>query len=56
MTLTHAVVMAGVTVVGVLVAFWILSSIAGIIWFFIKFAAVIAVVGGVFWLLARRRR
>ena len=34
--------MTAVAVVGVLVAFWILSSLAGIIFFFVKIAVIIA--------------
>jgi len=48
--------MAIVAVVGVLVAFWVLSSIAGIIFFFIKIIAVVALVAGAFWLVSRLRR
>jgi hypothetical protein len=48
--------MVGVGVVGAIVAFWILSSIAGIVFFFIKIAAVIALISGAFWVVARLRR
>ncbi|HEY3842293.1 MAG TPA: hypothetical protein VGL48_03500 [Acidimicrobiales bacterium] len=53
---THVAAMVGVGVVGAIVAFWILSSIAGIIFFFIKIAAVIALISGAFWVVARLRR
>jgi len=43
-------------VVGVLVAFWVLSFVAGIIWWFVKMAILVAVVGGVLYLLVGRRR
>lgn len=42
--------------VGILVAFWALSFIAGVVWMLVKAAVVVAVVGGVLWLLVRRRR
>jgi high-affinity Fe2+/Pb2+ permease len=53
---THMFAMAIVAVVGALVAFWVLSSIAGIIFFFIKIIAVVALVAGAFWLVSRLRR
>ncbi|HWF17171.1 MAG TPA: hypothetical protein VG244_13380 [Acidimicrobiales bacterium] len=55
MTFTHAVAMTVVAVVGVLVAFWILHAIAGIFFFFVKLAVVIALVAAVFWLVSRLR-
>jgi len=55
MTFTHAVTMTVVGVVGVLVAFWILSGILGVIWFFVKIAAVIALIAGAFWAVSRFR-
>ena len=55
MSFTHAVAMAAVGVVGIIVAFWILSSLAGIILFFVKLAVVVALIGGVFWLVSRLR-
>jgi hypothetical protein len=54
-TFSHAVAMTAVGVVGVLVAFWILASLAGIIFFFVKVAVIIALIGGVFWLVSRLR-
>ena len=56
MTFTHAVAMTAVAVVGIIVAFWILSSLAGIIFFFVKLAVVVALIAGVFWLIHRFRR
>jgi hypothetical protein len=44
-----------VGVVGVLLAFWALSYIAGIIWGVVKIAILLAVVAGVLYLLVRRR-
>ncbi len=54
-TFSHAVAMTVVGVVGVIVAFWILSSLLGIIWFFVKIAVIIALIAGVFWLVSRMR-
>jgi high-affinity Fe2+/Pb2+ permease len=55
MSFSHAVAMTAVGVVGILVAFWILSSIAGVIFFFVKVAVIIAAIAGVFWLVSRLR-
>jgi F0F1-type ATP synthase assembly protein I len=55
MTFTHAVAMTAVAVVGLIVAFWILSSLAGIFFFFLKVAVVIALIAGVFWVVSRIR-
>lgn len=55
MTFTHAVAMTAVAVVGIIVAFWILSSLAGVIFFFVKIAVVIALVAAVFWVVSRFR-
>ena len=55
MTFTHAVAMTAVGVVGIIVAFWIFSSIAGIFLFFVKIAVVVALIAGVFWLVSRFR-
>ncbi len=52
----HALAVVAVGVVGVLIAFWVLSSIAGMIWGIVKVVAIVAVVGGLVWLLAGRRR
>ena len=56
MTFSHAVAMTAVGVVGILIAFWILSSLAGIILFFVKVAVIIAAIAAVFWLVSRLRR
>jgi hypothetical protein len=53
---SHAVAMTAVGVVGVIVAFWILASLAGIFLFFVKVAVIIALIAGVFWLVSRFRR
>jgi hypothetical protein len=55
MTFTHAIAMTAVAVVGLIVAFWILSSLAGIFFFFVKVAVVIALIAGVFWVVSRIR-
>ena len=55
MTFTHAVAMTVVGVVGILIAFWILSSLAGIFFFFVKVAVVIAAIAAVFWVVSRLR-
>ncbi len=52
----HTLAVVAVGVVGVLVAFWVLSSIAGVIWGIVKVAVIVAVLGGLVWLLAGRRR
>jgi hypothetical protein len=48
--------MTAVGIVGAIVAFWVLSSIVGIFIFFVKIAVVVALIGGVFWLVSRLRR
>jgi len=55
MTFGHAVAMTAVAVVGIIVAFWILSSLAGVILFFVMIAVIIALIAGVFWLVSRFR-
>lgn len=52
----HTLAVVAVGVVGVLVAFWALSFIAGIVWGLVKIAVIVAVVAGVVWLFAGRRR
>jgi hypothetical protein len=53
---SHYATMAIVAVVGVIVAFWVLSSVVGIIFFFLKIAAVIALIATAFWVVSRIRR
>lgn len=55
MTFTHAVAMTVVAVVGVLVAFWIFSWLAGVFFFFVKIIIVVAAIAAVFWLVSRLR-
>lgn len=52
----HTLTVVAVGVVGVLVAFWALSFVAGIVWGLVKVVVILAVVGGLVWLLAGRRR
>jgi hypothetical protein len=52
----HTVGVVALGVVGVLIAFWVLSSIAGIVWGVVKAAIIVAVIAGVVWLLVRRHR
>jgi hypothetical protein len=52
----HGAAMVVVAIVGVLVAFVVLHAIAGILFFFIKLAVVVALIAAVFWLLGRYRR
>jgi hypothetical protein len=56
LTLRHAAAVTAVGVIGALIAFWVLSSIVGIFFFFVKLAVVVALIGGVFWLISRFRR
>jgi hypothetical protein len=56
MTFSHAVAMTVVAVVGILIAFWAFSFIAGIFFFFVKLAIIVAAIAGVFWLVSRLRR
>ena len=55
-TLTHLAAMTAVGVVGVIVAFWVLSGIIGFIFTMVKIAVVIGLIGGVFWVVSRFRR
>jgi hypothetical protein len=52
----HTLAVVAVGVVGVLVAFWALSFIVGIVWGIVKVAVIVAVVAGVVWLFMGRRR
>jgi hypothetical protein len=45
-----------VAVVGVIIAFVILSSIAGFIFELVKIAVIVALIAGAFWLVSRFRR
>jgi hypothetical protein len=52
----HTLAVVAVGVVGVLVAFWALSFIAGIVWGLVKVVVILAVLGSLVWLLVGRRR
>ncbi len=52
----HTLALVGVGVVGVLIAFWVLSSIAGVLWGIVKVVVIVAVLAGLVWLLFGRRR
>ncbi|MGH8980339.1 MAG: hypothetical protein ACRDWE_04865 [Acidimicrobiales bacterium] len=52
----HTLGLVALGVVGVVVAFSVLSFIAGILWGIVKVVVVVGVVGGVLWLLLRRGR
>jgi hypothetical protein len=54
--MSHGAAMVGVGIVGAIVAFWLLSSIIGIIAFFVKIAVVIALIAGAFWVVEKIRR
>lgn len=54
--LADGVLLVVVGVVGVLVAFWILSAVAGILWGLVKVVVLVALVVGVLYLLVGRRR
>jgi len=52
----HTLAVVAVGVVGVLIAFWVLSSIASIIGIVVKVVIIAAVIGGLVWLFSGRRR
>jgi multisubunit Na+/H+ antiporter MnhB subunit len=54
--LVDGIILVVVGVVGVVVAFWVLGHIVGIIWGLIKIAVVVVVIVAVLALLLRRRR
>ena len=56
MTRTHTLAMVVVGVVGVIIAFVVLSSIVGIVFEIVKIAVIVALIAGVFWLVSRVRR
>ena len=56
MTRTHTLAMVVAGVVGVIIAFVVLSSIAGIIFEIVKIAVIVALIAGVFWLVSQFRR
>jgi high-affinity Fe2+/Pb2+ permease len=56
LTVRHSAAVVAVGILGAIIAFWVLSSIAGIIFFFVKLAVVVALIAGVFWVIHRFRR
>ena len=54
--LVDGVALVAVGVVGIVVAFWVLSAIAGFIWGLVKLFVVIALVAAVLWWLLGRSR
>lgn len=55
MTFTHALTMTVVAVLGVIVAFWLIGGVFSFIWFFVKIAAIIALIAAAFWAVSRLR-
>ena len=53
--LDGALVVAG-GVIAVVVAFAVLHFVVGFVWELVKIALIVGVVGGLFWMLGRRRR
>ena len=53
--LLDAVLLVGGAVIAMVVAFAILSSIVGLIWFLIKAVVVVAIIGALGWFLLHRR-
>jgi|GEM_PF-1053036 hypothetical protein len=53
--LLDAVLLVGGAVIAVVVAFAVLSSIVGLIWFLIKAVVVVAIIGALGWFLLHRR-
>jgi hypothetical protein len=54
--LFDGVVLVGVGVVGVLVAFWLLHFVAGLLWDAVKLVVLVALVVGVLWWLLGRSK
>jgi hypothetical protein len=46
----------GVGVVGIVIAFAALHFVVGFVWELVKIVLIVGVVGGLFWVLGRRRR
>jgi hypothetical protein len=53
--LLDAVLLVGAAVIAVVVAFAVLSSIVGLIWFLIKAVVAVAIIGALGWFLLHRR-
>lgn len=56
LTVRHGAAVVAVGIIGAIIVFWVLSSIVGIIFFFVKLAVVVALIVGVVWLIHRFRR
>jgi uncharacterized membrane protein len=56
LTVRHGAAVVVVGIIAAIIAFWVLSSIVGILFFIVKVAVVVALIGGVFWLIHRFRR
>ncbi|MDA8311662.1 MAG: hypothetical protein M0Z46_13835 [Actinomycetota bacterium] len=52
----HTLAVVAVGVIGVLIAFWVLSSIASLVAVLVKVVVLVAVIAGLFWLLVGRHR
>jgi len=52
----HTLGLIALGVVGVVVAFWALSFIVGIVWGIVKVAVILAVIGAILWFLLHRAR
>jgi hypothetical protein len=52
----HAAGVVAVGVIGAIIAFVVLSSIVGIVLFFVKVVVVVALIGAAIWLVSRFRR
>jgi len=50
------VVLLGVAIVGILVGFWVLHFVAGVLWDLLKLVVLVALVGGVLWWLVGRSK
>ena len=56
LTVRHGAAVVAVGIIGAIIVFWVLSSIVGIIFFFVKIIAVVVLIGGAFWLVNRLRK
>jgi F0F1-type ATP synthase assembly protein I len=54
--LAEGVVLVAVAVIGIVVGFWVLHAIAGVLWFLIKVVVILGVIGAVLFVLKARRR
>ncbi len=54
--LVDGLIIGVIAIVGIIVAFAVLSFVAGLLWEVVKIGLIVAVVVGVLWLLVGRRR